>query len=280
METYRPGVYRSGLTTKDVNLLPFLYSEHQSFPWRKVLSVALPLLSLLILSMFMTFYQRKLRRIELEAYNELTAMKQKMSTLLENMPGMAYQCHNDGKDLVMEYVSDGALQLTGFSQKELVGSKGIIFGSLIHPADAVMVRETIKKATLNKTKYRLEYRIRHINGNYRWVWEQGKLVDSEDSDGLLEGFICDFSDRKKHEEEKDIALRRLQNVIDEIKTLRGIIPICSSCKNIRNDKGAWEQLEAYINKHTEANFSHGICPDCIRKIYPDLMDDITDGEDA
>ncbi|MFK5951822.1 MAG: response regulator [Desulfobacterium sp.] len=62
----------------------------------------------------------------------------------------------------------------------------------------------------------------------------------------------------------------LQGALDEIKTLRGIIPICSHCKKIRDDKGYWEQIEAYISDHSEAQFSHGICPDCAQELYPDF----------
>lgn len=62
----------------------------------------------------------------------------------------------------------------------------------------------------------------------------------------------------------------LQKALSEVKTLRGFLPICSSCKKIRDDTGYWNQIEAYIHKHTEAQFSHGICPDCAEKLYPDL----------
>ncbi len=62
----------------------------------------------------------------------------------------------------------------------------------------------------------------------------------------------------------------LQAALDAIKTLQGIIPICASCKKIRDDKGAWNQLEAYISAHTEAAFTHGLCPDCVRRLYPEL----------
>ena len=64
--------------------------------------------------------------------------------------------------------------------------------------------------------------------------------------------------------------RKLSDYISEIQTLRGILPICSSCKKIRDDKGYWNQIESYIQKHSEAQFSHGICPDCAKKFYPDL----------
>ena len=62
----------------------------------------------------------------------------------------------------------------------------------------------------------------------------------------------------------------LQQALDEIKTLRGIIPICSNCKNIRDDKGYWYQIEVYIRDHSDADFSHGLCQDCAKTLYPDL----------
>ena len=67
--------------------------------------------------------------------------------------------------------------------------------------------------------------------------------------------------------ERQRLLTKLQNALDEIKTLRGLIPICSHCKKIRDDKGYWNILEAYIQKHSEASFSHGICPDCSDALY-------------
>jgi K+-sensing histidine kinase KdpD len=64
----------------------------------------------------------------------------------------------------------------------------------------------------------------------------------------------------------------LRDTLDQIKILSGLIPICASCKKIRDDKGYWNQLETYIQEHTEAKFSHGICPECMKKLYPDLVD--------
>ena len=68
-----------------------------------------------------------------------------------------------------------------------------------------------------------------------------------------------------------VALKKAR---EELKSLRGILPICASCKKIRDDKGYWNQIEAYISQHSEADFSHGICPECARKLYADLnLDD-------
>jgi HAMP domain-containing protein len=67
--------------------------------------------------------------------------------------------------------------------------------------------------------------------------------------------------------------QELQTALDTIKTLHGIIPICASCKKIRDDQGSWNQLETYISEHTEADFTHGICPDCVRRLYPEVKGD-------
>ncbi len=72
-------------------------------------------------------------------------------------------------------------------------------------------------------------------------------------------------------------MEQLQKALSEIKTLNGLLPICSSCKKIRNDDGYWQQIEIYVKEHSDADFSHGLCPDCMRKLYPDVI--LDDGED-
>jgi len=79
--------------------------------------------------------------------------------------------------------------------------------------------------------------------------------------------ITDITERKKAEEERNKLILELQETLSEIKILKGIIPICASCKRIRDDKGYWNQVEAYIRDHSEADFSHSICPDCMKKLY-------------
>ncbi|MBE0583952.1 MAG: PAS domain-containing protein [Desulfofustis sp.] len=69
--------------------------------------------------------------------------------------------------------------------------------------------------------------------------------------------------------DKEKLIVKLQKALGEIKTLRGILPICAHCKKIRDDSGYWNQLETYIKEHSEADLSHGICPDCLKKHYPD-----------
>ena len=81
-------------------------------------------------------------------------------------------------------------------------------------------------------------------------------------------------DRRKN---RELELRRsneeLQKALKEVKVLRGLIPMCASCKKIRNDGGFWQQLEEYLGEHSEAEFSHGLCQPCIKKLYPGVYQD-------
>ncbi|MBN1866960.1 GAF domain-containing protein [Candidatus Sumerlaeota bacterium] len=76
--------------------------------------------------------------------------------------------------------------------------------------------------------------------------------------------------KQKVEEEREKLILKLQEALVQVKMLGGLLPICASCKKIRDDKGYWNQLEEYIETRSEAEFSHGLCPECAKKLYPDL----------
>jgi len=78
--------------------------------------------------------------------------------------------------------------------------------------------------------------------------------------------------------ERQRLINELENALSEVKTLSGLLPICSSCKRIRDDKGYWNQIENYIHERSNAQFSHSICPDCIKKLYPDMYQEMFPGE--
>jgi hypothetical protein len=77
--------------------------------------------------------------------------------------------------------------------------------------------------------------------------------------------------RNRAERRRSEILHEREKALDEIKILRGLLPICASCKKIRDDNGYWTQIEGYIKAHSEANFTHSVCPDCARKLYPDYF---------
>ncbi|NLI33584.1 MAG: sensor with HAMP domain protein, partial [Deltaproteobacteria bacterium] len=70
-------------------------------------------------------------------------------------------------------------------------------------------------------------------------------------------------------QEMEALIEELRNALAQVKTLSGLLPICAACKRIRDDNGYWRQIEAYIGEHSEAEFSHGICPECARRLYPE-----------
>ena len=82
----------------------------------------------------------------------------------------------------------------------------------------------------------------------------------------------DITARKKIEADRDQLIHHLQEALANVKSLSGMLPICAGCKKIRDDKGYWSQVESYIQSHSEAKFSHGMCPDCLKKWYPDLVE--------
>ncbi|MBN1489283.1 MAG: GAF domain-containing protein [Phycisphaerae bacterium] len=81
--------------------------------------------------------------------------------------------------------------------------------------------------------------------------------------GLIEADLQDLMQRYQ-----------LEKALTEVRTLRGLLPICMYCKKIRDDKNFWEQVDVYVEKHSEARFSHGLCPDCLRKHHPDVADQV------
>ena len=81
-----------------------------------------------------------------------------------------------------------------------------------------------------------------------------------------------LSDRKRAEDERENLITDLKEALAKVRTLSGLLPICSSCKKIRDDKGYWNQLETYILEHSQAEFTHGLCPDCMKKLYGAYLD--------
>ena len=85
--------------------------------------------------------------------------------------------------------------------------------------------------------------------------------------------FADLVELRRLNAELAIRNQELQEALAKVRTLRGLLPICASCKKIRNDQGYWQQVEVYVRDHSEAEFSHCLCPDCARKLYPELYED-------
>jgi transcriptional regulator of acetoin/glycerol metabolism len=95
----------------------------------------------------------------------------------------------------------------------------------------------------------------------------------KDSQGKIIGVSAierDITQRKQEEQERLFLIQELSRALANAKTLRGLLPICASCKKIRDDRGYWNQLESYLAQHTEVEFTHGICPDCQAQVKAEL----------
>lgn len=102
---------------------------------------------------------------------------------------------------------------------------------------------------------------------------QGQTAHSaieDDSRSKFQAIFEDISGRKLVEKDRERLIRELQEALSKVKKLSGFLPICASCKRIRDDQGYWNQIEAYISEHSEIDFSHGICPECAQKLYKNL----------
>jgi two-component system response regulator VanR len=100
-----------------------------------------------------------------------------------------------------------------------------------------------------------------------------KFFINSDRMQMLDLLFSTYQNSLQQKRELERANKELKEALDTIKTLHGILPICASCKKIRDDRGAWSQVEAYIEKHSDIQFSHGICPECTKKLYPEFVKD-------
>jgi len=162
----------------------------------------------------------------------------------------------------------GACQLFGYTEAEAVGSPVLI-----------IVPESLRASTLKVFE---DLRTGKPIENFETVRvrKDGTEVDVylaispiKSASGRLMGassIAYDITERKKIEEERTKMIEQLNETLSKVRTLSGLLPICASCKKIRDDKGYWQKLETFVHEHSNAEFSHSICPDCMERLYPDF----------
>lgn len=155
----------------------------------------------------------------------------------------------------------------GYSKEQLAAMRI----SDINVQTSAQIFEEMQNAKSEKRKYFLfQHRLR--NGDIRdvEVYSSPVIINGKN---ILYSVIHDITERNRREKEREKLINDLESALAEIKTLKGILPICASCKKIRDDEGYWNQIESYIRDHSEAEFTHGICPECARKLYPEAFEE-------
>jgi hypothetical protein len=139
---------------------------------------------------------------------------------------------------------------------------------------------TIKKAIDSKSLQIIEYELTSIDLNLNPMdgptspqWYEGRVFPfrlSSERKPIVMWLSINITEKKEAQIGRDKVTEELKKALYEVKTLRGILPLCSYCKKIRDDKGYWEKVDVYLQKHSQADISHSICPECAKEHYPDL----------
>ncbi len=147
----------------------------------------------------------------------------------------------------------------------------------VHPEDWPGFSALILKSLDSRERETVlnhEHRLIRRDGEERHVLTHIKIIKNEAGATVrIYGANQDITERKRAEEERERLILELKEALAQVKTLSGLLPICACCKKIRNSKGIWEEMESYIRDRSEADFSHGICPECAAKLYPEYTKD-------
>lgn len=176
------------------------------------------------------------------------------------------------------YANHATETILGYPVEQVVARPAF---DIIHPDDQDAIKNAMRSLVTDNRMLTHEIRLLKSDGSYIEVEVRGFLVDLEEQK-YIGAVIRDISARKKTEKElakyqenlEELVRERtgkLENALAEIKTLKGILPICMHCKKIRDDEGYWNQIESYIHARSEAEFSHSICPGCMEEHYPEVQ---------
>ncbi|HEX9082323.1 MAG TPA: PAS domain S-box protein [Holophagaceae bacterium] len=171
--------------------------------------------------------------------------------LVEQAPIMIWRAGTDG---LCDYFNQRWLDFTG---RPLSRELGNGWAEGVHPEDLARCLEIYQDHFHRRAVFEMEYRLRREDGAWRWIFDRGVPVFSPG--GAFAGFVGSCIDVTERVEAQE-ALTRAQEA--QIHALQGLLPICMTCKKIRNDQGEWEALEKYLHEHSEATLSHGFCPEC------------------
>jgi PAS domain S-box-containing protein len=201
------------------------------------------------------------------AVTRLKLSESRYRALIELSPLGVGMVNSDG---ILVDTNQALASMLGYEKEDLLG---LNFKDITHPDDIALEISLLQAlAKDEKSSYSLEKRYRHRSGDFFWInISVAKTSDIYGPGVFYFGFIENISNRKQMEKEREELIDDLKKALAEIRELRGFIPICASCKKIRDDEGYWQQVEKYISDRTDAKFSHGICTGMREKALSGLL---------
>ena len=195
----------------------------------------------------------------------LTKERNLLRTLIDNIPDAIYVKDTTYRKTIANLADVHNMGLQ--SEAEVLGKddfelfpKELADGFIADDRTVIQTGQPV----INREEYVIDEQ-----GQKRWlVTSKIPLRDEEGQTIGLVGIGRDITERKKAEVERERLIAELQDALADVKLLSGLVPICASCKKIRDDQGYWTQIESYIQDRSDAKFSHSICPDCAAKLYP------------
>ena len=176
------------------------------------------------------------------------------------------------------HIKGGRITWSNPSMAELMGAptperlNGLPAMDFLYPPDQHGAESDICKTLVRDRLKDRELVLQALNGKLVHCLVSSAPLDPKKPEHGSLAVFQNITDLKLSEKRKEELIVELQKALADVKTLGGLLPICSNCKKIRDDKGYWNQIEEYIHRHSEAEFSHSICPDCAKKLYPELLD--------
>ena len=201
----------------------------------------------------------------------LRKSEERFHEFMNNSPALAFI-----KDEYGRYVYVNQKVLTSFQIPE-----GGWIGRTDAEIFAIPTAQTLEENDLSVLNDGITREIEEIvptrDGKSQYWLSQKFLLRGSDGQRQIGGLAIDITGRKAAEQERERLMSELREAVTAVKTLKGLIPICASCKNIRDDEGYWKQIEFYLCEHSELEFTHGICPTCLERLYPDFVAAQRDG---
>jgi PAS domain S-box-containing protein len=198
-----------------------------------------------------------------EREQQLSAAQARLHHVLASGNAIVYSVRVEGQTFIPDWVSDNLSRVMGYEVEDALRARWWL--DHLHPEDRDQALAQLP-VLFASGQFTVEYRFRHKDGQYRWVRDELHLVrDAHGTPREAVGVWLDVTERKVAEENQQTMLRELQSALAEVRTLRGMIKICATCKRVLTDEGSWQQFESYVHGHTDVEFSHGICPECAAK---------------